>query len=434
MIPSVHIIPNACASAIFTPDTSRVFRDDCDIVPRQIDDQRSYIPWGSDNERPYDILKLIEDDETVSTCNIFNAEICYGAGLRYNTDKLASSVRVRREDMAEEIEDFTDCNSIEEMYMGQCFDIKTFGFSVAVIILNEKGDRIVSVARREALYCRFSPVGKDGRIEHVHYANWRKSSCPDDVETIELLDRRDPFHDLKDRISRGSGCRKFAVLAKLPTVDSTYYPIPYYASLFKGSWYKIKRDIGIAKHSKLRNSAPIRYHIEIADKYWDKLFQAEKITDPKKKQERMVQAKEEIIDFLSGVENSGKAWFSQYFVTPDGKEQHDVKITKIDNSKEGGDWESDIQEAVNMICFVMRIHSNLVGSVPGKSQTNNSGSDKRELYTISQASQKMYRDAIFRPHKLIIRFNGWKGAFPECPFIQLTTLDEHKDAKTSTIK
>lgn len=40
-----------------------------------------------------------------------------------------------------------------------------------------------------------------------------------------------------------------------------------------------------------------------------------------------------------------------------------------------------------MMCFTMRVHSNLVGSVPGKSKTNNSGSDKRELYTIAQALQ-----------------------------------------------
>ena len=428
LTPSVEIIPNACASAVFTPDSSNVFRENVDISPKIIDETHSYIPWGADNQMPYDILKLIEADETVSTCNIFNAEICYGAGLRYNTDKSRLSLPVK-----DEIEDFTDCNAIGELYMGQCFDIKTFGFSVAVVILNERGDRIVSVARREALYCRFAPVDSKGRIPYVYYANWRKSSNPEEIEIIELLDRRDPFHDLKDRISRGSRCRKFAVLAKLPTVDSSYYPIPYYASLFKGSWYRIKRDIGIAKHSKLRNTAPIRYHIEISEKYWHNLFKAENITDPVKRQDRVAQAKAEIIDFLSGVENSGKAWFSQYYVTPDGKENHDVRITKIDNTKEGGDWESDIQEAVNMICFVMRIHSNLVGSVPGKSQSNNSGSDKRELYTISQASQKMYRDAIFRPHKLIIRYNGWKGTVPECPFIQLTTLDQHTDAKQTKI-
>lgn len=82
-----------------------------------------------------------------------------------------------------------------------------------------------------------------------------------------------------------------------------------------------------------------------------------------------------------------------------------------------------------MICFTMRVHSNLVGSVPGKAQSNNSGSDKRELYTIAQALQKPYHDLLFTVHRIIIRFNGWTGVHPEIPFIQLTTLDEHQDAK-----
>ena len=37
------------------------------------------------------------------------------------------------------------------------------------------------------------------------------------------------------------------------------------------------------------------------------------------------------------------------------------------------------------------------------------------------------------PHQIIIRYNGWKGVHPVCPFIQLTTLDEHSDAKTVTV-
>ena len=90
---------------------------------------------------------------------------------------------------------------------------------------------------------------------------------------------------------------------------------------------------------------------------------------------------------------------------------------------------TDIIEAVNMMCFTMRVHSNLVGSVPGKSQPNNSGSDKRELYTIAQALQKPYHDLLFGVHRLIIRFNKWQNVTPDCPFIQLTTLDENKDAK-----
>ena len=85
-----------------------------------------------------------------------------------------------------------------------------------------------------------------------------------------------------------------------------------------------------------------------------------------------------------------------------------------------------------MFCFTMRVHSNLVGSVPGKSQTNNSGSDKRELYTIAQALQKPYHDLLFTVHRIIIKFNGWKGAYPDCPFVMLTTLNEHTDAKEVT--
>lgn len=66
----------------------------------------------------------------------------------------------------------------------------------------------------------------------------------------------------------------------------------------------------------------------------------------------------------------------------------DVRImmwpSKVGTDKEGGGRSTNIIEAVNMFCFMMRVHSNLVGSVPGKSQTNNSGSDQRELYTITQ--------------------------------------------------
>lgn len=152
------------------------------------------------------------------------------------------------------------------------------------------------------------------------------------------------------------------------------------------------------------------------------------ITDRRKQQERIVREKQQILDFLTGAENRGKAWFSTFYVTPDGKEQHDVVINKIDDSKEGGDWETDIQEAINMICFTMRVHSNLVGSVPGKAQSNNSGSDKRELYTMAQALQKPYHDLLFTVPRIIIRFNGWKGVKPLVPFIQLTTLDQNSDA------
>ena len=423
---SVEYIPVAKAAAVFVTDSGRVFREQSDISPKSVGDKISYMPWGANDMMPFDIMDLFGRDETLMTCNVFNSEVCYGDGLRYDTERCMPATR-------DAVENFCELNSMPELFFGSALDFKMFGFAVTVIILSKDHKSIASVARREACYCRFAVADRKGRIPYVYYANWRLTGLSEeDVETIELLDERAPLADLRDRLEKGTHSAKFAIVSRIPTVDHTYYPIPYYASLFKGNWYNIKQLIGVAKEAKIGNSAPIKYHIEVSYGYWTRLFHDEGITDLQKQQERAAQVKQEIIDFLTTAENAGKAWFSTFYVSPDGKEQHDIVINKIDNSKEGGDWSTDIQEAVNMICFTMRVHSNLVGSVPGKSQSNNSGSDKRELYTIAQAAQKPYRDMLFKSHRLIIAFNGWKGAVPVCPFMQLTTLDKHTDATQQT--
>ena len=424
---SVEPIPGFEARAAFCVDSSSVFREENEISPIQLDDHHSIIPWGADNQMPYNILNLIEGDETLATCQLFNAELCYGNGLVYDTTDASRKVK-------DEVDDFFLNNDIPSYFLGVSQDFKHFGFAVSVIILSADRKRIVRLVRKEACYCRFAPADKDGHIPYIYYANWRDTTPADNFEAIPLLDVHCPWADLQERVKAKTRQTKFAVISRVPTADNTYYPIPYYAALFKGKWYNIKTLIGMAKEAKLKNSAPIKYHIEISNHYWESIFRAEGITDRKKQQERVVQEKQNIIDFLTGMENSGKALFSTFYVNPDGNEQHDVVINKIETDKEGGDWSTDIIEAVNMFCFTMRIHSNLVGSVPGKSQSNNSGSDKRELYTIAQALQKPYHDLLFNVHNIIIRFNQWQGVRPDCPFIMLTTLDENKDAKTVTTK
>lgn len=165
---------------------------------------------------------------------------------------------------------------------------------------------------KEACYCRFAPADGSGKIPYILYANWRRVSTDNQVEKIEALDPYAPFSDLKARLENGTKKRKFAIITRIPTPDSTYYPIPYYASLFKGKWYSIKRLIGVAKEAKLKNSAPLKYHIEIGNKFWDSIFRAEGITDRKKQLERVVKEKQNIIDFLTGAENAGKVLFSSF--------------------------------------------------------------------------------------------------------------------------
>lgn len=91
---SVETVPGLNASAaFFSPtlerlkgqvDSGKVFKEDVEMVPTIIDKSLSYMPCGGENMMPYNILKLIEDDETLSTCQQFNAEVCYGSGINYS--------------------------------------------------------------------------------------------------------------------------------------------------------------------------------------------------------------------------------------------------------------------------------------------------------------------------------------------------------------
>lgn len=427
---SVDNIPGTESAVLFSPMASDVFREQGEISPLTISDRVTIMPWGGDNLMPYNIIDRVERDETLQTCMKFATETLYGSGLSYTP--ASESVNPNHLAAAEE---FCQRNNLSAYFLGVAYDFRYFGMAVSVIILSKDQREIVSIRRKPACYCRFAPADPSGRIREIHFTNWRVTAplLEERIESIPLLDEYDPLGDLQTRMASGDRGRKFAVVSRIPTVDSTYYPIPHYASLFRSGWYDIKQLIGVAKKAKLRNAAPIKYHIQISDKYWQTEFRERGLTSPEKQRAFMVRMKNEMIEFLTSAENSGKVLFSSYYVTPDGHENKDVLITKIDTVAQGGDWKTEIQEAVNMICFTMGVHSNLVGSVPGSSQVNNSGSDKRELYTIAQATQKPYRDILFEVHRLIIDYNGWEGMRPVCPFIQLTTLDEHADARQVTL-
>ncbi|MBR4307553.1 MAG: hypothetical protein IKT83_06155, partial [Bacteroidaceae bacterium] len=260
-----------------------------------------------------------------------------------------------------------------------------------------------------------------------------------EVERIPLLREDDPLGDLMVKMGKEPGQdgkslertkeRKFAILLRFPTVGCQYYPTPYYAAMFRGGSYFEKRLISAAKIAKIRNHASVKYQVEVEHKYWQKIVNEEHITDPLKAKERIKKEKENIREFVAGVHNSGKAWITGYYVDPMGHEVRDIRVINIEGNKEGGDYADDINVAANTLCYADNTHPNLVGAVPGKSQNNNSGSDKRELFTMKQALETAFHDLLLRPIELVCEFNGWEDVVPTVPMIMLTTLDEHRDAK-----
>lgn|SRR5574344_1120100 len=420
-------------------DSSQQFDEDTDDSYKSISvggKNYEYITFGAGDDLPYSIIELIGKNQVMSQNKLFNVVTCYGNGLIYADRKTHQAT----EDA--DILDFFDHNPMAKFQLEQSTDMKYFFFAVSVIILNRKGDKIISLRHREACHVRFEK-SKNGIINNILYANWRKA-VPKDIEVIPLLDEDDPLGDLRCRLGlipnshgqkqKPTHDRKFAIVTRFPTPGYQYYPIPYYTSIFRDDWYDIYSLIGKGKKTKMKNHTSLRYHVEINTEYWSQLFFNEGITTPEAKKARVEKEKTNIKKFIAGNDNQDKLLVSEFSLDATGAEKHMIKINVVDTSKEGGDWSEDMQEASNMTCYGDNIHPNLVGATPGKSQSNNSGSDKRELFTLKQSIEKPFHDIMATPHKVVIGFNGWsKMVYPDVPIITLTTLDENKDAKKQTL-
>lgn len=423
-------LPNTDIQAAITEvgDTTGIF-DDYRMQYRTVPGLRykeTYAPWGRDNRLPFRLHHLIGSDEVTAQNKLFNVLTAYGNGPEVTCDKAYAY-----------LPHFVRSNGLPKFVLDQLTDLKYYYWALSVVILNRDGDEIVRIVHKDACYVRLQQADRYGRIKHAYYADWH-TDHPTSVERIPLLDETDPLGDLRVRMGLTPGPdglfkqrtreRKFAILLRFPTVGCQYYPVPYYAAMFRGGSYDEKRLISAAKAAKIRNHASVKYQIEVNRDYWQHLIAEERITDPLEAQERVKREKENIRDFVAGVHNSGKAWITGYYVDPNGHEVRDIRVHNIEGAKEGGDYADEINVAANTLCYADNIHPNLIGAVPGKSQSNNSGSDKRELFTMKQALEKPWKDLVLSPLRLCFDFNGWPAAKITLPIIQLTTLDQHRDA------
>ena len=402
------------------------------------------IQWGSDNQLPYQIRDKIERNSVMSQNKFFNTLTCYGRGLEY-MDRATMGDKTPMPTQDNEIRIWLMRNRLKMFFAEQVVDLKYYFFTVAVIILNRNRKLIVNVVHKDASQCRFEKADKQtGRPMHVFYADWKDNNNPDDIEVIPLLDERDPWGDLMARTGHrdyvdsdhfpDKEC-KYALVCKIPTPGCQYYPIPAYSAVFRDGWYDIYGLLTAAKKAKIKNGQNIRYHVEINVDFWTERARSKGITIGS---DEYVEMKNQFIEnlkrYFAGSENSDKLIWSEFEALLDGKEKHYIKINTVDTSKAGNEYNDDVAEAANVLCYDDNVHPNLAGATPGKSQMNNSGSDKRELFTMKQALETLSHDVLMQVHQVIVWFNGWQDkVVPVVPMILLTTLDKNTDAKEANM-
>lgn len=400
--------------------------------------------WGHDNQLPYQLMENVEKNSVMSQNKHFNVLTCYGRGLEY-MDLATRGEKKPLPTTHPDIRKFLVKNNMKRFFAEQVTDMKFFYFCVSVVILNRDRSKIVRIVHKDACHIRFEKADESGRIGHVFYADWKDNQTPDNIEVIPLLDETDPLSDLLARTGKEEdplknfrkapmGDCKFAIICKMPTISNGYYPIAPWSAALRDGWYDIYSMLTAAKLAKIKNGQNIRYHVEINSEFWARRAQDRGI---KMGTTEYIEMKNDFIkqikDHLAGSKNSDKLLWSEFESMLDGKERHYIKVNVVDTSKAGSEYNDDVAEAANVLCYDDNVHPNLAGAAPGKSQSNNSGSDKRELFTMKQALETMPHDMMMTVHNTVIYYNDWiTEVYPDVPMILLTTLDQNTDAKEVT--
>ena len=396
---------------------------------------RGVVPWGETNDLPQQIMKQIYESPVASSGLQFNISMGYGDGIAYGRWITDSKGKKKFQEITDnkEINEFFDDNDINNYLLEQVNDISFFYNIFPEIVLSKSG-KIVELHHKEASFSRWGEMNPDtGLIDHHFYsARWAKSPQADEIDITPVLSPWNTVKDLKVRMGiipdkngrkRTATHYRFIIPVSLPTPGRNYYQKPYWFSIIESGWLEYSKKIPEFKNALLDNQMFIKYHVELSDDYFDKIFKAEGINEPKAQQERIKKEYQDLNNFLGKVKNTGKSVISFIRYSADGKELRRMKINVIDNKTQSGEYVEDSEEASNIISYAMGVHPSLIGSSPGKNKTI-SGSEARELFIIKQALMKPVRDRLLRPLYIIKRFNGWpEDIHFTIPNIVLTTLD-----------
>lgn len=408
-----------------------------------------FVTWGEDNKLPQQLAELIFRDPVTASNIEFKTLVTYGDGIKPVLRRVENNQVVHDPILEGEVYEFFENHDFFISYLlEQLTDLVTF-YKCFPIIRLTRDYKVSHIEHAEASFCRLAPIDKDrGHSPYILYSSlWGNSEqTKDDIEAIEYLNPKAPLQDLKVRIGldpdedgkRRTGSSreqffKYAVGIDMPSPGKIYYPKPYWYSIFDSGWFEIATLIPAFKKAILKNATTVKFIIVIDKQYFANLFLSEGIRDVKKQVERQAEEIKKIKDFLSGAENSGKAWITEGIRTYSQNGATDlisfIKFIPIENQFKGGEYLEDSEETSNMNSYAHGVHPSIRGAAPGKNKSIN-GTEARELFIIQNALMKPLRDLLLRPFRIAKAVNGWPKELDfVVPNIVLTTLDSGQGAK-----
>lgn len=412
--------------------------------------------WGEDNRFPQNI------EQQMAYCGIgksaldWKARALWGAGiipgkvLGYEDEGKKEIFEPLNRDKYKAVYSFIEARSFFRWAIEYLQDWVWYFNCFPEMILSKDGKTITGFVHQESNDCRFQQMDDQGKIKKVFLSKlWGagrdqyvkfdpKRSLPglmsdkkptevDNkfVKQLDCINMYDPVQSLKqiaDRLAstRSAGILKSAILpVNYPSVNKTYYQVPYWDGARLGGWIEIACKIPSLVKTMYNKAFRIKYHIEVPESYfprhygeekWDSMTDAEQVSARKK-------LLQEMDEFLSGDDNAFKTFVSFFDVDPhDHKEFARVKIEAIEN-KSNIDKELITQSAADVeILIAMQVHPSLFSAGMTGSMFRSgggSGSDIREAYLVYNALLNLERNVFLEPLYLVRDYNRIVGGISE---------------------
>lgn len=372
--------------------------------------------WGTNNDLPNQIIADVEaNPELASTLN-WSANALIAGGLVYGyveTDPTTGkqSMKVVED---EAVEAWLEETNIDKYLRHIAKDFYVLNHGFTEMMLNEAGNFVAAIACQDSSYCRFGIQDKKGRIKYGYLcADWSQASSAesDGVTKFPLIDTD---YGVQNQLRYG-GFKRYLYPTSGTATGRTYYqPAPWHS--LRRYWLPLANAIPRFKIALLNNQFAIRYHIEIADWWWEAKY-PDWEQKPTLKRGRVEAELKAFDKKMAGPDNAGNSLITMMRTNPTTFEAYSGwKITPLKAEVMDGKLIEDSQEASSHVFFAVGVDPALIGAAPGKSQGSaGSGSDKRVAQNIWTLNSKPVQDIMLEPIRAAFKFNGFgKKAGKSC--------------------
>ena len=392
--------------------------------------------WGDDNLFPQTVIEECSKNTLIPTTLDWKARALYGGGVMTGkTTYDAKGEEIFTPEIFPVVRDFFKRSNLKRYFIEGCSDFYWFQNVFPEMILSRDRKEIVSMVAQETTYCRWEKQNPaTGLIENCYInANWDNGGTENNSIIVPVLD---PYYDPVNNLREDKRGFKYIYPISYPSPGKTYYQLAHWNSLRESGWLDVAQAIPQFKKALMKNQMSIKYHIEIADYWWEWKFPNWKSMKPEDRKTKTEAELTKINDWLTGQERAGTSVVTTFKSDPQtGKEYAGWKITAVDDKVKDGMYIEDSQEASSHLLYALGVDGTMIGTAPGKNMGAGSGSDKRVAFNIYISLADIHKHILLEPLEFIRDYNGWD---PDIEFRfknnLITTLDTGKETTTTAGK